>query len=221
MKADEPHGVAAYIRVSTDDQARSGLGVEAQKSRCAAMAVVKNWPTPTYYIDEGISGTKARRPQLDRLLVDVEAGKIQAVIILSLERLGRQTRLILDLVARITQHAVLVICKESFDTQTPQGAFVLTIIAAFSQLERDLISQRTAAALAEKSRRDGNGAGRIPYGYLRTEDGVSIDPAAAAVIRRIFALRKRGVSLQDIAADLNTQRRDVVPHQRASGLGPP
>jgi hypothetical protein len=79
---------------------------------------------------------------------------------------------------------------------------VLTIVAAFSQLERDLISQRTSAAPAEKSRRDGNGAGHIPYGYLRTEDGVSIDPAAE-VIRRIFLLRKRCMSLRDIAADLN------------------
>jgi site-specific DNA recombinase len=192
--------VAAYLRVSTEDQARSGLGLEAQQSRCAAMSTVKGWPAPAFYADEGVSGTKATRPELDRLVADIHDGKINAVVILSLDRLGRKTRLILDLVEEITEKAVLVSCKESFDTTTPQGQFVLTIFAAFSQLERDLIGQRTAAALAERSRRDGNGAGRIPYGYLSTPGGgVVVDPEAAAVVRKIYTLRKAGWALRAIA----------------------
>jgi site-specific DNA recombinase len=200
----EPTRIAAYVRVSTEDQANSGLGIEAQKSRCTAMATVKGWPAPVFYADEGVSGTKAKRPQLDRLLADVEAGNLDAVIILSLDRLGRETRLILDLVAQLTERAILVSCKESFDTTTPQGQFVLTIFAAFSQLERDLISQRTAAALHERSKRDGN-IGRLPYGSVRTPDGVAVDPVAAAVVQHIFALRQCDLSLRAIAADLNQQ----------------
>jgi site-specific DNA recombinase len=197
-----PLRVVAYVRVSTEDQARSGLGLDAQKARCAAMATVKEWPAPVIYADEGISGTKdsRKRPGLAHLLADLDAGTIDAVIILSLDRLGRKTRLILDLVEEITQRAILVSCKESFDTQTPQGQFVLTIFAAFSQLERDLISQRTSAALAERSRRDGNTAGRIPYGYLRTPDGgVVVDPEAAQVVRKVFALHRSGWALRAIA----------------------
>jgi hypothetical protein len=113
--------VAAYVRVSTEEQACSGLGIEAQKSRCKAMAVVKDWPEPVIYADEGNSGTKSTRPQLDRLLADIEAGQIDAVISVALDRLSRNTRLTLDLVARISKHAILVSCREQFDTATPQG----------------------------------------------------------------------------------------------------
>src|SRR5437868_5966832 len=86
--------IAAYIRVSTEDQAESGLGMEAQRTRCKAMAQVKGWPEPTFYEDDGISGTKpvSKRPGLKLLVEDIMAGKIQAVIIPSLDRLGRTAR---------------------------------------------------------------------------------------------------------------------------------
>jgi site-specific DNA recombinase len=197
-----PTQIAAYVRVSTEEQARSGLGIDAQKSRCKAMAVVKDWPEPVIYADEGISGTKHTRPHLDRLLADIEAGQIDAVIIVALDRLGRNTRLTLDLVARISKHATLVSCREQFDTATPQGQFAITLFAALAQLERDMIGERTSAALQERWRRDGN-IGRIPFGYQRTDAGVAIDEAAATTVRRIFQLARRGLSLRAIASALN------------------
>jgi site-specific DNA recombinase len=204
-----PTHIAAYVRVSTEEQARSGLGLDAQKARCIAMATVKGWPDPIIYADEGVSGTKHSRPQLDRLLADIEAGQIDAVIILALDRLGRNTRLTLDLVARISKHAVLVSCKEAFDTATPQGQFAIALFAALAQLERDMIGERTSAALQERSRRDGN-VGRLPYGYVRFGHGVAIDAAAAATVRRIFRLHREGQTLRAIARDLN-QRSQPAP----------
>jgi DNA invertase Pin-like site-specific DNA recombinase len=91
------------------------------------MAVVKDWPEPLIYADEGVSDTKQCRHQLDRLLANIEAGRIDAVIIVALDRLGRNTRLTLDLVARISKHATLVSCREQFDTATPQGQFAITL----------------------------------------------------------------------------------------------
>jgi site-specific DNA recombinase len=208
-----PTHIAAYVRVSTEEQARSGLGIEAQKSRCKAMATVKEWPDPIFYADEGISGTKTTRPQLDRLLTDIEAGKIDAVIILSLDRLGRNTRLTLDLVARITKHVILVSCKEHFDTATPQGQFAIALFAALAQLERDLIGERTSAALQERSRRGGN-VGRLPFGYMRTTEGVTVDPERARVVQRIFQRQRKQLPLRAIAAELNDQR---IPSPHTGG----
>lgn len=205
--------VAAYLRVSTDEQARSGLGLGAQQARCIAMATVKGWPAPALYADEGISGTKEtrKRPQLARLMADVAAGEIQAVIILDLSRLARKTRLVLDLVEEMTRRGVsLVSCKESLDTTTPQGQFVLTMFAALAQLERDLIAERTRAALAEHGRRDGEKGGRLPYGYVRAERGIGIDRHAAAVVRDIFDWRAQGLSLRKIAERCN-YRHGVSP----------
>jgi site-specific DNA recombinase len=202
---------AAYLRVSTDEQADSGLGLEAQRARCLAMATVKNWNEPAVYCDAGISGTKdaTKRPELQRLLSDVRAGNVDAVIILSLDRLGRKTRLVLDLVEELARHRVaLVSCKESLDTTSPQGQFVLTMFAALAQLERDLVSERTKAALTERSKQNGDAGGRMPYGYVRVESGVVVDVEAIPTIKFIFNARKRGDSLRDIAAKLN--ERSIV-----------
>lgn len=213
-EAREIGRVAAYVRVSTEEQARSGLGLGAQAARCQAMATVKDWPEPRLFADEGISGTKdtRRRPGLARLMAAVGAGDVDAVIINSLDRLGRKTRLVLELVDELNGYGVsLVSCKESLDTTTPQGQFVLTLFAALAQLERDLIADRTRAALAEHGRRDGEKGGRLPFGYQRTSRGVRVDRAAAATVRCIFEYRAEGIALRRIAEHLDRR------HPRADG----
>src|SRR6516225_3587084 len=84
----------------------------------------------------------------------------------------------------------------------PQGQFAITLFAALAQLERDMIGERTSAALQERWRRDGN-IGRIPFGFQRTDTGVVIDDMAAVTVRRIFQLARRGLSLRAIASALN------------------
>ena len=206
QQAVDADAVAAYVRVSTEDQARSGLGLVAQRTRCAAMAMVKDWPEPVFYADEGISGTKGPklRPALAQLLADAKAGMYRAVIISSLDRLGRKTLLVLQLVDEFRACGVaLVSCKESLDTATAQGQFVLTMFAAVSQLERDLIADRTKAALSKIDRKDGDRGGRLPYGYRRIVRAIVVDRHGAVVVRCIFGWREEGQTLRAIAANLN------------------
>jgi len=208
---------AVYVRVSTEDQAREGYGLEVQRQRCIAMAQAKGWGIPVCeYADEGISGTvdESERPGLARLLEDVEDGNIDAVVILALDRLGRKTSLVLDLVDRLASAgAELVSCKESLDTSTPQGQFVLTMFAAMAQLERDVIVERTTAGRNARGKVDGERGGRVPFGYVRTfdavtgaADGVTVDEDAAVVVKRIFRERKDGEALSAIAEELNADR---------------
>ena len=202
--------VAAYIRVSTEDQAESGLGMDAQRTRCKAMALVKGWQEPTFYEDDGISGTKdvKKRPGLSSLVDDVRSGKIDAVIIPSLDRLGRKVLIVISLVEEFRQRNVaLVSCKESLDTSTPQGTFVMHMFAALAQLERDLISQRTSEALAERAKIDGERGGRVPYGYRRSDKGVVVIPEEARIVRRIFTLHKKGVTLRSIAESVSSSKQ--------------
>ncbi len=218
QKALPSHRVAAYLRVSTEDQAHSGLGLASQRTKCYAMSEVKGWPKPVVYSDEGISGTKdvSKRPALRQLLEEARAGNIDAVIILSLDRLGRKTRLVLNLVEEFTACGVnLISCKESLDTGTPQGQFVLTMFAAISQLERDLIAQRTSDALSERGKINGEKGGRLPYGYKRVFEiqdekrictSIEIDEGHSTVVRRIVSMDKRGLSLREIASRLNTEQ---------------
>lgn len=208
--------VAGYIRVSTDEQAKSGLGLGDQRHRITAMAAVKGWPEPIWYSDEGISGAKdtANRKGLARLLADVESGQVQAVITLDISRIARRMRVFTHVMDTISQAgALFVSCKESFDTSTPQGYLALNIFALFAQFERELIAQRVRAAVDEHDRRDGERGGGMPYGYLREPETKRplIEPTQARIVRRIFKLRAEGATLRAIAAELN-RRKYPSPH---------
>ena len=137
-----------------------------QRERCTAQIVAKGWQYAGEYADPGISGTKGadERPGLAALLSDARAGKVDAVIVLALDRLGRKTSLVLDLVETLADNgAPLVSCKESLDTSTPQGQFVLTMFAAMARLERDTIVERTSAGRNARGKVDGERGGRMPW----------------------------------------------------------
>lgn len=207
--SEHGHGIAriaAYLRVSTDMQARSGLGLADQRSKVLAMATVKGWPQPTFYVDEGISGTKEsrQRPALGQMMDAAARGEIDAIIVNSIDRLARKARLTLELAEELQRSGVtLVSCKESIDTTTPAGQLFLTVLAGMAQFERDLIAERTRVALAEHSRRDGESGGRLPYGYVREANGLHVDRTQARVVRLIFSLREQRMTLRTIAGQLN------------------
>jgi site-specific DNA recombinase len=177
------------------------------------MAIVKGWEVAAVYSDEGLSGTldASKRPGLKSLLQASCAGDVQAVIVLSLDRLARKTLLVLDIVGRLDGCGVeLVSVKESLDTSTPSGRFALTMFAAIAQLERDTIVARTTDGRNERGRIDGERGGTMPLGYERVRDtngraiGVGVVDSDAATVRAIFAQRAGGASLRAIADKLNT-----------------
>ena len=200
--------IGIYLRVSTDDQAGHGYGIEVQLTQCKAMATVKGGDIFGIYDDAGISGTKgeSKRPELARMMRDIRQGKLDMVIFAALDRLGRNTRIILDLVERMTDEGVeIVSCKESLDTSTPTGKFVLTMFAALAQLDRDNIVKRTTEGRDARGKHDGEKGGNVPLGFTRNALGLVVDPSAAALVRRIFMLRGQPSSLGGIAAVLNSE----------------
>ena len=94
------HGLIAaiYLRVSTDEQASSGFGLDVQRTQTTGMAMVNRYQVRAVHEDAGLNGTLGprQRPALTRLLADVKASKAQVVIIVALDRLGRSTRIIPD-----------------------------------------------------------------------------------------------------------------------------
>lgn len=198
-----------YTRVSTEDQANEGFGLDVQRTRAKAQIAAKGWEFAGEYSDPGLSGTldETERPGLAHLLEDAKNGKINAVVVLALDRLARKTVLVLSIVEMLdTYNVALVSCKESLDTTTPTGRFVLTMFAALAQLERDTIVERTTAGRNERGKRDGERGGRLPMGYVRQGDGaIVIDENAAQVVRNIFSQRGARMNLRAIAAELNKQ----------------
>lgn len=198
---------AMYLRVSTDEQARSGLGLADQRARGEAMAQLHGWDPPRAFLDEGVSGTKDERKRagLRALLAAVAAGEVDVVIISEFSRLARTTRLLLSLFDTLSASGVqLISCKESLDTQTPAGRFALTMLAAVAELERDNIAERTRGALEQRAKTAP--LGRLPYAYVRlTPSGVGIDRAQARVARSIIQRRRAGCTLQALADDLTAR----------------
>lgn len=193
--------IAAYIRVSTDEQADSGLGLEAQLTRVRAMATAKGWQEPVVYEDAGVTGTidVDERPNGARLLADIAAGKIDVVIVASLDRIGRRAVFILNFIDETKDSVQVVSCKESIDTSTPSGKFLVTIMAGIAELERDTISQRTKDALDARGRSVGIKAGIPPYGYRYVGKVVEIDAGKAEIVRRVFSIRQTGLTLRATA----------------------
>lgn len=199
---------AIYTRVSTTDQVDNGYGLEVQQTKCEAMATVKDFEIVATLSDDGISGTKdeTERPGLASLLQMAEDKEIDCVIVHALDRLGRNTQLVLSLVEKLETLGIdLISCKESLDTTSPTGRFVLRMFASLGELERDNIVERTTSGRDARGKIDGEKGGSVPFGYTRLT-GLVIDNDRAEVVKEIFN-RKDNLnwSMLKIANWLNEQ----------------
>lgn len=160
-KTGEPAAPKAvgYVRVSTQDQAREGWSLDAQRRRITAFCEAKGWPLVEVYADEGVSAAKYR-PGWERLFIEALANGVTHVVALKLDRVGRNAKQLLDAYDALERKGVaLVFIEDSIDTSTPAGRFMRTVLAAVAEFERDLASERTKDGLAE-ARAQGKTLGR-------------------------------------------------------------
>src|SRR5438128_9686883 len=149
--------VACYLRGSTTDQT-----VKSQRNDLRAYCAARGWDNVTEYSDTGISGTRERRPGLDRLLSDVKARRLDVVVVAAFDRFGRSVRHLVETLELFRHLDVeFISLREQIDTGSPLGQAVCTIIAATAQLERSLIAERVRAGL-RRARADGKRLGRPP-----------------------------------------------------------
>ena len=197
-----------YVRVSTDEQARDGVSLEAQQARIRAYAEAKALRLVNVLVDDGVSGKSLERPALQELLAQCKRGAVAHVIVWRLDRLTRRTRHLLSLVEdlflarKIELHSV----SESLDTSTPHGRFVLTLFGGLAQMERELIGERTRNALAFK-REQGQPTSHPPLGFAVNDSRQRMIPVPTelAIVKRIFSLWRQGQSYRAIAAKLNAE----------------
>lgn len=177
-----------YIRVSTAEQAREGISLDAQRAAVERYASAAGWTLVETFADEGISGTRRDRPGLDEALrTATEAGAV--LVVYRLDRLARSTVHAIEIAERLDRsRADLASVSEDIDTSTACGAFMFRTMASLGQLERDLIAERTRDALAEKRSRGERVSRFAPFGY-RHEGGRLIEDAreqeTLAEIRRM------------------------------------
>ena len=200
--------VAIYIRVSTQEQAKEGYSIEAQKDKLLAYCKAKNWLPFDIYIDGGFSGGNIDRPELKRMLNNLD--KVDIVLVYKLDRLSRSQKDTLYLIEEkfLDNDVNFVSLSEAFDTTTPFGKAMIGILSVFAQLERETIKARAALG-KEKRAQEGlwGGGANVPTGYNYNEatNELLIDEYEAIAVREIFRLYNEGNGYNKIAKILNNK----------------
>lgn len=141
---------AIYLRVSTFDQV-DGTSLDVQEQRCHAAATSKGWEVIERFIDGGVSGTKADRPEWRRMLRACEAGEVDAVVVMKLDRFGRNAGHAISEIDRLTDLGVAFLSvAENIDLSTAHGKMLRTVLAGFAEFERDSITERGCPGSARR-----------------------------------------------------------------------
>jgi DNA invertase Pin-like site-specific DNA recombinase len=194
--------------VSTEEQSREGISLEMQIAKIRQYAALNDLSLVGIYGDPGISGKSVKaRPGIQAVLGLVKARKVKAVVTYSLSRIARNTIEALEM-ARVMDRADVALhsISEKLDTQSALGKFFFTLTASLAEMERNVISERTAAALAQKRKKGEKTGGCCPYGYAADAKGRLIpDLAERKIIDRIKSLRADGESTRGIARRLTEE----------------
>ncbi len=194
-----------YLRCSSEEQAASGLGLEAQERKGRAYCEANDLTLVHVVSDPGFSGKSLQRPGIQQVLELARRRQIDAVVILRLDRLSRSVKDALTTIDVFKRHHVqLHSVTERIDTGSASGQFVTTLLSALAELERGLISERTSAALQSKRLR-GERAGQIPFGFTIGADGRTLVevPEQQQAIGLIRDLHGQGYSLRAICGELS------------------
>ena len=175
--------VALYARVST----MNGQHPEMQLRELREYASRRGWDVVGEYVDEGISGARERRPQLDRLWADCRKRRVDAVVVYRYDRFARSLRQLVNALEEFRALGIeFVSLHEGVDTTTPNGRLVFGIFASIAEFERELIRSRVRSGLAA-AKAQGKQLGR---------------PRTVVNAAQVAALRASGASWRVISQQL-------------------
>ncbi|MCZ6489177.1 MAG: recombinase family protein, partial [Acidobacteria bacterium] len=184
QKSRETIRAALYSRVST---AKHGQDPEMQLRELREYCQRRGWEIVKEYVDVGISGTKEKRPELDRLLADAHRRRFDAVVVWRFDRFARSVSHLLRALETFRALGIeFVSLSEQVDTSTPTGKMVFTVLGAVAELERSLIVERVRAGL-RNARAKGKRLGR---------------PRMAVDVDKVARLRGQGASWRAVGATL-------------------
>ncbi|MEX2453685.1 MAG: recombinase family protein [Rhodospirillaceae bacterium] len=183
---------AVYTRKSSEEGLEQEFNsLDAQREACEAYIVSQRhegWlAVPDRYDDGGISGGTMKRPALQRLIADIEAGRIDTIVVYKVDRLSRSLTDFAKLVDLFETHGVtFVSVTQQFNTTTSMGRLTLNMLLSFAQFEREVIGERIRDKFAASRRRGMWMGGWAPLGYDVRDRKLAVNAAEAKLVRRIF-----------------------------------
>lgn len=206
--------LVGYIRVSTEEQAKEGLSLDAQKVKIEKYASLWDSNLVEIVADPGISAGKPleERKGGKRVLDLVDEKKVDGVVALKLDRLFRNASDCLNIVERWDRDAIslhlIEMGQQAVNTAGPMGKFFITIMAGVAELERNQIRERTAMVMQHMKEQGLYTGGRPPYGY-KVEDGrIVVNKEERDIVDLITTMKSDGYYLKQIAAYL--KERGIV-----------
>jgi site-specific DNA recombinase len=216
----KPVRCAIYTRKSTEH----GLELEfnsldAQRDSCEAYIksqASQGWRAlPQRYDDPAYSGGNLDRPALQQLLKDVDAGKIDVIVVYKIDRLTRSLADFAKLVVAFDAKSIsFVAVTQQFNTTSSMGRLTLNVLLSFAQFERELSSERVRDKIAASRRKGKWTGGTVPLGYRAVNKKLVIDKAEAETVRIIFKRYLELKSFARLVADLDA--RGIVTKRRTT-----
>ena len=208
---------AIYTRKSTEeglDQAFNSL--DAQREACEAYIrsqAGEGWTALlTQYDDGGYSGGNLNRPAMQQLLDDVDAGKVDVIVVYKVDRLTRSLMDFAKIVERLDARGVsFVSVTQAFNTTTSMGRLTLNVLLSFAQFEREVTGERIRDKIAASKAKGMWMGGNVPLGYDLGDRELVVNPQEAEQVRHIF---RRYVELRSGIALMNELRRDGIMSKR-------
>lgn len=202
---------AIYARQSIEKA--DSVSIDAQIERCRAVCGLNGWDF-TVYSDVGFSGKNLNRPNFERLLADIRAGRIDALVSYKLDRISRSITDFSELLQLFEKYGVQYIsATEQFDTSSPVGRAMIYIVMVFAQLERETTTQRVTDNYRYRASQGLYMGGNAPLGFAASRiilDGrkasvLRVDEDGAAVVRSIYSRYQSGRNTHRIALSLNEE----------------
>ena len=208
MHEEQSIRAALYTRVSTEEQAKEGFSLDAQMRRLVMYCEMEGWTVAGQYREEGHSGRNTeKRPEYQRMMEDRDQWDV--VLVLKMDRIHRNTKEFIIMMEDLKKHGQeFVSTFDKFNTKTATGRFALDIIQRIAQLESEQIGERTYIGMREKAE---SGQGIMgfnpPFGYDIEEGKIIVNDDEFDTAREIFSLYLSGMTLDDIAYNLNREER--------------
>ena len=199
---------AVYIRVSTEDQAREGFSLGEQKEKLLQLCAFKGYEVFKVYEDAGISAKDMEhRPAFQEMLQDMRDGKINYIVAYKLDRVTRSVRDLEELISQLEKYNCYLVCdRDDVNTSTANGRFFVRMLTVLSQLEIEIVSERTKFGL-NGSIKSSHLPGPAPLGYKKDGNKKTIvDETTKPVIERIFKMYLEGKSFQQISNIFNEEK---------------
>jgi DNA invertase Pin-like site-specific DNA recombinase len=214
---------AIYTRKSTEEGLEQAFNsLDAQREACAAYIASQRhegWVlSPELYDDGGFSGGNMNRPGLSQLMAEVQAGRIQIVVVYKVDRLTRSLADFAKIVEVLdAAGASFVSVTQSFNTTTSMGRLTLNVLLSFAQFEREVTGERIRDKIAASKRKGLWMGGPVPLGYDVQDRKLVVNQAEAVTVRHIFT---RYLELGSVMATVEALNREgVVTKVSATSAG--